>query len=279
MLFEYLGTGAAEGFPAVFCDCEACREARLLKGKNIRTRSQALIDGELLIDFPSDTYAHALCHGVRLDRVRFLLITHSHSDHFAPEDLEFRGMAFAPGMENVPVDLYCSEAVIRRYREVNGGRVCAPIEKALRLHAVRAYETFSAGDYTITPLPARHMATEECFIYVVEKAGKCLLYGNDTGFLYEEVFEYIERAKIVFDFVSLDCTLVDNPVSDTGTHMGFDQVNRVLNRFFSIGAVTEHTRKYVTHFSHNGRPLQDVLERRAQSFGLSVAYDGEKIMI
>ena len=33
--------------------------------------------------------------------------------------------------------------------------------------------------------------------------------------------------------VSLDCTLVDNPVSDTGTHMGFDQVNRVMNRFFS----------------------------------------------
>lgn len=44
MKFIYLGTAAAEGFPAVFCDCAFCKEARMLNGKNIRTRSQALIN-------------------------------------------------------------------------------------------------------------------------------------------------------------------------------------------------------------------------------------------
>ena len=51
MKFKFLGTAAAEGFPAIFCRCKACEEARLLRGKNIRTRAQALINNDLLIDF------------------------------------------------------------------------------------------------------------------------------------------------------------------------------------------------------------------------------------
>ena len=44
MEFTYLGTAAAEGWPAVFCRCKYCLEAQRLGGKNIRTRSQAIIN-------------------------------------------------------------------------------------------------------------------------------------------------------------------------------------------------------------------------------------------
>ena len=60
MKFRYLGTAAAEGFPAMFCRCDACEEARRLGGINLRARSQALIGEDLLLDFPPDTYAHAM---------------------------------------------------------------------------------------------------------------------------------------------------------------------------------------------------------------------------
>ena len=63
MELTYLGTAAAEGFPAMFCNCAHCREARALGGKNIRTRSQALVNDDLLIDFPADTYMHFLNNG------------------------------------------------------------------------------------------------------------------------------------------------------------------------------------------------------------------------
>ena len=39
MKIKYLGTGAAEGWPGVFCNCQHCREAREKGGKNICTRS------------------------------------------------------------------------------------------------------------------------------------------------------------------------------------------------------------------------------------------------
>ena len=55
MKFQYLGTAAAEGWPAVFCRCEACEEAARRGGKNIRTRSQALVNDDLLLDLPPDT--------------------------------------------------------------------------------------------------------------------------------------------------------------------------------------------------------------------------------
>ena len=47
MKIHYLGTAAAEGWPAVFCQCDACKAGKEMGGKNIRTRSSVLIDDEL----------------------------------------------------------------------------------------------------------------------------------------------------------------------------------------------------------------------------------------
>ena len=51
MKIKYLGTAAAEGVPAIFCRCEVCRKSKEAGGRNIRTRSQSIIDDRLLLDF------------------------------------------------------------------------------------------------------------------------------------------------------------------------------------------------------------------------------------
>lgn len=51
MKIRYLGTAAAEGWPALFCSCPICTKARAEGGRNLRTRTQAILDGELLLDF------------------------------------------------------------------------------------------------------------------------------------------------------------------------------------------------------------------------------------
>jgi len=76
MKVVFLGTGAAEGWPAIFCQCINCRRAKNA-GENIRTRSSILINADLKIDFPPDTYYHVLKHGVELAAVENLLITHT----------------------------------------------------------------------------------------------------------------------------------------------------------------------------------------------------------
>ena len=54
MLIDFLGTGAAEGIPAIFCRCAICENARRVKNKEIRMRTGVVIDKTLLIDFSPD---------------------------------------------------------------------------------------------------------------------------------------------------------------------------------------------------------------------------------
>ena len=81
MKLTYLGTAAAEAVPAIFCNCDICNEARKLGGKNIRTRSQALINDDLLIDFGPDTYSNSLRFDYNMTNLAHVIITHPHEDH------------------------------------------------------------------------------------------------------------------------------------------------------------------------------------------------------
>lgn len=279
MKFKYLGTAAAEGFPAVFCNCAYCNAARQKGGKNIRTRSQAVIDEDMLIDFPPDTYAHALHNGLNLGRIKHLLVTHSHMDHFFPQEFEMRGICFAHDMPEKEIAVYCNDTVKDLFFHINTGKIHERVLANIRFVTVEPFVPFQAGKYTVTALPARHTQGEQSLIFIIEKDGKTVLYGNDTGYFYEEVFTYIEKQGIRFDLISLDCTLVNNPVPDTGTHMGFDQVRRITERLTAAGAVTDKTVKYVTHFSHNGNPLQAELVKSAKKIGFCAAYDGEEILL
>ena len=94
MKIKFLGTAAAEGVPALFCHCPICMESRKLGGKNIRSRSQAIIDDTLLIDFNADTYWHSIVHNVDIPSIRNILITHSHEDHLYPADFYNRYNGF-----------------------------------------------------------------------------------------------------------------------------------------------------------------------------------------
>ena len=74
--------------------------------------------------------------------------------------------------------------------------------------------------------------------------------------------------------VSLDCTNIDIPISDGGSHMGFPNIERLLSRLSDIGAVNSSTVKYVNHFSHNANPIHSVVEEKAKKHGCLASYDG-----
>ena len=269
MKLTYLGTAAAEGFPALFCNCEHCNEARRLGGKNVRTRSQSMINGDMLIDFPPDTYHHILQNGIRGDQIKYLLITHVHPDHFYIRDFYIRGGAYARNMTVPVLQVFCPSTVYNAFEN---------IPRNVEITTLTAYQTVEIGEYKVTPLPARHAYGTEAFIYIIQ-SDKTLLYGHDTGYFHDEVFSYIEEQGIVFDMVSLDCTNVDIPIADDGAHMGFDNIGRVLERLSNIGAINSSTIRYVNHFSHNGRPIHNVMEERAAELGCLVSYDGCEVNI
>lgn len=277
MKIKYLGTAAAEGWPALFCECESCRKARQLGGSNIRTRSQAVIDDTLLVDFPPDVYMHVLSGGLRLSQVSTLLITHSHQDHFYPHDLILRGKPYAHNPVAKVLDIYGNDAVKALYqralKEENDSGNLTEIEQYHTIHAMEEFDT--ANGYHITALHADHKKNEECLLYMIEREGKCLFYANDTGWYPEITWEKLKGKHI--DLVSMDCTLGKGYCESN--HMGMVNNWKVKQKMLQIGCADDHTKFIVTHFSHNGNLLHEELEQEAGKYDFLVAYDGYELEI
>lgn len=279
MIFQYLGTAAAEGWPAIFCNCEFCLEAAKRGGRDIRTRSQAIINDDLLIDLPPDTYMHKLQQGLDLSRVRYLLITHKHMDHFYPQELTVRGSGYSHNMVSEDMDIYLADEARELYKKINW-ESDAETEEHLHFHIIKAFETFQAGPYTITPLPARHMGEgNEPFVYFIEdEEGKTVLYLHDTGYFPDSVWDFLAELEKPADMVSFDACFGPRETV-RGGHMGFPEIAEVMMRMREIRAIDDHTVCIANHYSHNCYALYDDLVPMAAEKGLLVSYDGMKLTI
>lgn len=267
MKVKFLGTAAAEGWPALFCECEACKRAQALGGKNIRTRSSCLIDDIYMVDFPPDTYMHKLWHNLDLSKLEHIFITHSHSDHFYPEDFEMRLGGFAHIEGDKILNIYGNSKVGSLYGEAIGDK---DIKGVMDYRLVEAFKPFEAGKAIVTPLPADHAKEEDCFIYVIQIDGKTLLYGHDSGYFPEEAWERLLELK--FDGVILDCTF--GPREWRVGHMGLSANVEIKDRLIKEGAADENTKFIVTHFSHNMKLMHDEMAEAAGEHGFITAYDG-----
>ena len=137
MKIKIFGTAAAEGFPAMFCECEHCNRARKSGGGNLRTRSQALVDDTLLIDFGPDTLSHTLYGGLDLTKVTDLLITHNHCDHLLTNDFENRKDGYCQIKNKKPLNIYATTPAIEKI-----GELCSAdkkISEALILNEVTPF--------------------------------------------------------------------------------------------------------------------------------------------
>lgn len=278
MEFRYLGTGAAEGIPAAFCNCPLCREAQKLGGKDIRTRSQAMINGDLLIDFPPDSYMHKLRYGLDLSAFRYLLVTHKHMDHFFPQEFGCRGGYFSHGMVHEDLEIFCAEETKEYFDRACGSDMDGERRSRLLWHILRPFETVAAGTYRITPLPASHMheGNEPLMFHIRDEEGKSVLYLHDSGYYGDGVWEYFRQtasAEGPVSLVSIDATDGKTETCRSG-HMGFSEALLAKERMESLGIAGPRTICVFNHFSHNGRYLHEELVRAAQPHRVVIAYDG-----
>ena len=278
MEIRYLGTSAAEGCPALFCKCNFCESLRHSNQiESFRTRSQVLINHDLLVDFPPDTYLHFLRDiSLDLSSVRHVLITHSHEDHFYPEDILTHCDCFS-GTVHETLHLYGNETVYNRFLNcLDAAPAAYHAKQYLCPHLLKPFVTVSVGGYKITPVLADHDPAELCYLYIIEQSGKTILYGNDTGIqICNKTWEYL--GKFHYDLVSMDCTACTTSV--TRGHMGIPNNLQFAERLKKLGCITSATRFILTHFSHHYALPQEQLEDLAALHGWMVAYDGKCVRI
>ncbi len=150
MKILFLGTGAAD-FPKEKCE-------------GFRRTSSALIDDTILID-PGPWVLDAIEeYGVDVSKIKYVLATHLHSDHFNQATLDYL------------------------------------LDKGAKLVELSPKETATLDSYTISGLPSNH--TVPCTHFIIENEGKRLFYGLDGAWLMYETVDAIWKKGVdlaVFD--------------------------------------------------------------------------------
>ena len=282
MKLQFLGTAAAEGVPALFCNCDACKYAMKTGGKEIRTRAGAMLDDIIKIDFGPDSYTQMIANHLDYTRVHTLLITHSHPDHLAPDELGCRQPGFAHLTDERILTVYGNAAV--------GKKIANRINDRVGFRQLNAFETTNIEGYDVTPLQAVHYVckgtdaqpenpvefegktysrAEQAFIYLIEKDGKRLLYAHDCAGFTPDDLKFLTGKHL--DLATLDCTCGERKPGGIG-HMGYAENLKCREQLRECGAADDKTIFVANHFSHNG--VRPYAELQALLPGFIISYYG-----
>ena len=279
MIFTFLGTAAAEGYPNPFCQCANCERSRTLGGPSVRKRSSALVNDDLLIDLGPDLVAASVIHGRSLSRLHYCLQTHAHADHLDASHLLSRSPEY--GVPGAPrLHFYASSATVQRATRILEVDI-APASLLdqevgerlnLEIHQVEALQTFAVGPYQVTAIPANHGPAGEALLYAIEVDGRSIFYGTDTASLPEEAWWAFHQCELRFDVLILDHTY--GYIRGPGDHLDAYRFVEQAARMCEEGLLSDDARVIATHLAHETNPPHQELAEIAAKHGYEVAYDG-----
>ncbi len=271
MKIKFLGTGASEGIPDLFCRCAVCEKARLHKGRENRTRAGLMVDDDLLIDFSPDFFSNSIKFGIDGNKIETLLITHSHSDHFYVDDIV---NSMLSSKNRKKIDIYSNEIVIDRLKkEIDS----ANLGENFGLHCVESYRTFHVGRRKITAFNAVHMPDERALLYFIEDGNRGYLHLYDTGEVKNEIAEWMQKNGKAADIVAIDCTFGTIEEKYFG-HMNLKQAAEECEKLKKRGIIKDNAKIFATHFCHWGGSYEELC-KAAEGTGITIVYDGLEVVV
>jgi phosphoribosyl 1,2-cyclic phosphate phosphodiesterase len=273
----FLGTGAAQGYPAIFCRCESCEAARVRGGRSIRRRSALLINDDLLLDFGPDVMAAARDERLALHRVRYLLQTHADGDHLHRENFDQHRARWA--QPEIPtLHVHGSGATLDHIRAYPWSLE----EMRVALRVVSPGETWEMGPYRVTALRARHTEPQEPLFYVVQEGAAALLYATDTGGFYPETWAVLERlgaSGLRLGAAIIEGTSGLRQTPPEAGHMNLARCAEHHQELRRRGLTAPDCVHLTTHLSPNGAPLHEETEAFLAPYGVRAAYDGQRVVL
>lgn len=241
MKLLFLGTGADDWYNYI--------------GEDKRKNSGAIINGELLIDFSPATIAYPKA----LRKVKNIIITHTHRDHYNAELLK----AFC---KNRQINVYAEKVSAKKISDQTGISVI-PLSLG---------DEYEIGGYTIIPLAANHSVedkNETPLNYIINDGKASLYWGCDSGWLVNSAWHIIKAQKL--DAAVFDCTIWDEAGDyRVFEHNNISMVKSLRETFLRNKILKENGASIATHFSMNaqykGKKLEDILSES----GIIAAYDG-----
>ena len=264
MNVRILGTGGADGIPSFFGETELSEYARANGGKDVRTRTGAVVDKVLKVDLGPDTYAQCAAQGIRARDWRSIFVTHSHFDHFDPGMLQYCLPPFVPVEARVP-EVFGNKQVLEELARSFSSADMIPTA------LIRSFETVEVDGYRITPVAAYHKLDEDSVNLVIERDGSTLLYATDTGVYQQPTWDFLAGRR--FNAVVIECTDGFNP-SDYWGHLSCEEVLATVRQLREIGCLDASSKIITTHHADSGMATHAQLEDFFAPHGITVGYDG-----
>ena len=259
MELRFLGTGAAD-WP--YWPDE--KDAQDLTNR-IRRVSSVLVDDTILIDPAPSAYRTAKLLGVDCTKIRYVLLTHSHDDHFNADTLaSFR--AEAPGLE-----FLCSAGALPR---------CPGIDPSLPVRTLHPMDVFRLDRYEVTALPGNHLARmdEITLHYVIRDGERSFFYSMDSGWFTAVEWEWLMHKEL--DCAVLDCTCGDY-LGDfrLGTHNSIPMIRIMEPSMRQNGMLRADGRIILQHLARTLHKPNAEVEADMAKEGYLVAKDGLLVTI
>ena len=285
LIGQFLGTSAAEGVPAPFCNCPTCKHARRVGGKEIRLRSCFRLTDTVMIDLGADAVMQAMRYG-ELSAVNHVLVTHTHDDHLNPHML-MEAMWSRDHRETL--HYYFTD---KAYEIVEHWRASPWILKGkvkefeemgyVAFHRLEFGKRIELEGMGITPFRGNHLGNvgEHSAMYLVELPdGRALFYGLDSGTYFPETLQALSRHRIDI-YISENSVGAAKDRQPHPAHLRLVDVKELADQLFAQGTLQENSILYLTHINHGSSHEENLQAVEELRFPIKtvVAYDGLKVL-
>ena len=229
-----------------------------------------------LIDAGVDTSKVAdtlMSHGIKMENVLGILLTHDHSDHVR--------FAYPMLRHNRHMSLYCTP------RTLNGLLRRHNISRRIKDYHRPIYKEFefTLGDFNITPFEVSHDGTDNAGFYVTHSAGRhTFAVATDLGCITPRVDHYMRLASHIMLEANYDLGMLMNGhypeylkrrIADTRGHLD----NAVTAGFISEILTPGLRNIFLCHLSHDNNTPEIALDTVGRSLAASGASPGNPELV